>query len=580
MSLGQRIPALMPAAVMLALAGCSSPFQRENADQILRQRVAAAIDRELETLPPGDELLVMAQGRFDMGLDLTGGEQQEVTLSLRSAIDSAVRNNLTVQIARLQPAITEADVVAAEAVFDAVFYSAVDYANVDQPVAQPVIGGMPIGSAINASDQFRFETGVRKRMTSGGEVFVSTDLRYFNNQATDIAFVPDPAWTSAVRLGLNQPLLRGFGTSVNTATIRLSRNMERRSIQQLEIDLLELLDSTEAAYWDLVFAWQDLAVSEWLLEVGIQVRDVMARRRDFDTKPAEYSDAVARVEQRRSFIIENRWSIRVASDNLKLLMNDAQISVGSEALLVPADALVEEPIRYNLRDAVLTAMTNRPEIQQAILFIDDSSIRQMLADNNRLPVLDLAAQLAFFGLDGDAGGAYSETFDGNFLDWMLGLYFEWPIGNRAAEAGYRQARIERSASVIGYERSVQAVVLDVKSALRNCITTYELIQANRSNRIAQAENLRTLLVEEETLAGLTPEFLNLKFQRQDRLADAQRAEARALANYNKSLAGLYQAMGVGLTMNRIELEIIDIDESEQHAATTSSGNDASTGQTQ
>ncbi|MHC4220483.1 MAG: hypothetical protein ACYSU7_18745, partial [Planctomycetota bacterium] len=187
MSLGQRIPALMPAAVMLALAGCSSPFQRENADQILRQRVAAAIDRELETLPPGDELLVItqpeaevedtlrdrrdelealspevtaAQGRFDMGLDLTGGEQQEVTLSLRSAIDSAVRNNLTVQIARLQPAITEADVVAAEAVFDAVFYSAVDYANVDQPVAQPVIGGMPIGSAINASDQFRFETGV------------------------------------------------------------------------------------------------------------------------------------------------------------------------------------------------------------------------------------------------------------------------------------------------------------------------------------------------------------------------------------------------------------------------------------
>ncbi|MHC4220099.1 MAG: TolC family protein, partial [Planctomycetota bacterium] len=433
---------------------------------------------------------------------------------------------------------------------------------------------------INASEQFRFETGVRKRMTSGGEVFVSTDLRYFDNQAPDISFVPDPAWTSAVRLGLNQPLLRGFGTSVNTATIRLSRNMERRSIQQLEIDLLELLASTEAAYWDLVFAWQDLAVSEWLLEVGIQVRDVMARRRDFDTKPAEYSDAVARVEQRRSFIIENRWSIRVASDNLKLLMNDAQISVGSEALLVPADALVEEPIRYNLRDAVLTAMTNRPEIQQAILFIDDSSIRQMLADNNRLPVLDLAAQLAFFGLDGDAGGAYSETFDGNFLDWMLGLYFEWPIGNRAAEAGYRQARIERSASVIGYERSVQAVVLDVKSALRNCITTYELIQANRSNRIAQAENLRTLLVEEETLAGLTPEFLNLKFQRQDRLADAQRAEARALANYNKSLAGLYQAMGVGLTMNRIELEIIDIDESEQHAATTSSGNDASTGQTQ
>jgi hypothetical protein len=121
-------------------------------------------------------------------------------------------------------------------------------------------------------------------------------------------------------------------------------------------------------------------------------------------------------------------------------------------------------------------------------------------------------------------------------------------------------------------------VLDVKAALRDCITSYELIQASRSNRIAQSENLRTLLVEEETLAGLTPEFLNLKFQRQERLAAAQADEALALVDYNKSLASLYRAMGVGLTMNRIELEIIDIDESGNLASASSGGNDASSGQ--
>ncbi|MCH1932713.1 hypothetical protein L9G16_21460, partial [Shewanella sp. A25] len=87
--------------------------------------------------------------------------------------------------------------------------------------------------------------------------------------------------------------------------------------------------------------------------------------------------------------------------------------------------------------------------------------------------------------------------------------------NRAAEAGSRQARLRRSASIIAYQRTVQRVVFDVKDALRDCIANYELIQANRSSRIAAAENLRTLKVEEETLAALTPEFLNLKFQRQD-----------------------------------------------------------------
>jgi outer membrane protein TolC len=609
MSLGRSIPALSLAAAALALAGCASPFGSEDPDRILRRRVAAAIDRELEALPPGTQLIettqpraevmapledrqeeldaigpvvTAAQGRFDMGPDLTGAVQQEVAVSLRSSIDSAVRNNLSLQIARLQPAITEADVVQAEAVFDAVFYSNIDLAKIDQPTPVTVInqGGnlIPVGVGVSASDRYRFETGIRKTLTSGGEVFVSTDLTRFQNNAAGIAFRPDPAYTSAIRVGLNQPLLRGFGTSVNTATIRLSRNLERKTIQQLRADLLALLDDTEAAYWDLVFAWQDLAIQEWLLEVGIQVRDVMERRRDFDTKPAEFSDAVARVEQRKGFIIERRRFVRAASDNLKLLMNDAEISVGSEVLLVPADAMVEDPIRYNLREAILTSMTNRPEIQQAILNIDDAGIRQMLADNERLPILDVSAQMAYFGLDDSAGDSYDDLFDGSFLDWMLGMHFEWAIGNRSAEAGYRQARLQRSSAVIGYQRAVQDVVLDVKRALRNCVTSYELIQASRSNRMAQAENLRTLLVEEETLAGLTPEFLNLKFQRQERLAAAQADEADSLANYNKSLASLYRAMGVGLTMNRIELEIIDIDDS-GHLVSASRGDDASSGQT-
>jgi outer membrane protein TolC len=176
--------------------------------------------------------------------------------------------------------------------------------------------------------------------------------------------------------------------------------------------------------------------------------------------------------------------------------------------------------------------------------------------------------MAYFGLDDSAGDAYDELFEGSFLDWLIGMHFEWPIGNRAAEAGYRQARLQRSSAVMGYQRAVQDVVLDVKASLRNCVTSYELIQASRSNRMAQAENLRTLLVEEETLAGLTPEFLNLKFQRQERLAAAQADEAQSLVNYNKSLAGLYRAMGVGLTMNRIELEIIDIDDSGQFVSTS------------
>ena len=76
-------------------------------------------------------------------------------------------------------------------------------------------------------------------------------------------------------------------------------------------------------------------------------------------------------------------------------------------------------------------------------------------------------------------------------------------------------------------------------------------------RVAQAENLRALLVEEETLAGLTPEFLNLKFQRQEGLASARRQEIDAIASFDRAVSSLYRAMGVGLSMKNIQVEVVD-----------------------
>lgn len=563
--------------------GCDAPAKSNNTDA-LKEIVEAGIQHELTLIPEGEAFRPVTQppsaveaevaGRLpelealgperavpgrplDLGPDLQGQVQQEVAVSLQRAIATAVRNNLSARIAQLQPAISEAQVVAAEAAFDAVLFVSARYNDTNQPQTVPVIGGIPIGTGVSGSRTWVFETGVRKQLQSGGSFFVSTDLSQFNNTAPGITFLPEPAWTSAVRLGFTQPLLRGFGWDVNTATIELARNQERVSIQELKQTLLDLVFEVERTYWDLVVARQRLATEMWLVEVGEQVRDVLARRRGFDTRQAQYSDAVATVEQRKSRVLVARREVREASDRLKTLMNDPQLPVETETLVVPVDWMVDAPINTNMREAVLTAVENRPELQIALLGIDDASIRLMVADNQRLPALDLDAQFAFFGLDDSPDGAYSESFEGDFVDYIIGLTFSQPIGNRAAEADYRAARLSRSASVLNYRRSLQNVVFDVKSRLRDCVTSYELISALRSTRLAEAENLRTLLVEEQTLASLTPEFLNLKFQRQDRLAAASIEEYRAQATYNTSIAALYRALGVGLAINRIEFRAPD-----------------------
>lgn len=581
MRLSTRIVIAAAGLTVIFCAGCRSVFEPQSPGSLLRASAQRAIEAELgglradetprhTTQPPSDVEETLAHRRDELdglspamtvdddalpvGADLTGGEQTFTRLTLADAVLAAVENNLDVRIAQLQPAINAEDVTAAEAAFDALLFSNLDFSNTDQPTTVPTIGGTPLGTAVTMNERLRFDTGVRQPLVGGGQFTISTDLTRSDNKTPGFSFTPDPANTAAMRLELTQPLLRGFGEAVNTANIRLAQNARAGAVQQLHGEMLRVVAQVEAAYWDLHFAVRDLTIQSWLVEQGIAVRDVIDARRVFDALTAQYADAVARVEQRHAELIRARQRVRGASDRLKQLMNEPRLPLTDESLILPADDPTETPIEYSLRAAVMTALSSRPEIEQAVLAIDDASIRALVADNARLPLLNALFQTAATGLDGGAANAYGEVADLNFIDYVLGLQFEYPLGNRAAEAGYRRARLQESAALLGYQRTVEAIIIEVKNALRDVITNYELIQATRSSRIANAENLRAFLVEEEQTGRLTPEFLNLKFTRQDTLAASRQQEVAARVNFVKSLAELYRAMGVGLEMNQIDFE--------------------------
>jgi outer membrane protein len=239
--------------------------------------------------------------------------------------------------------------------------------------------------------------------------------------------------------------------------------------------------------------------------------------------------------------------------------------VGSEVVLVPTDDALDEPVRFSLVDSLSTALSSRPDLVRAVLAIDDASIRQSVADNGRLPTLDLRAEIGLRGFDANLGDAYGDAFENEFIDdFAIGALFEQAIGNRADEAGYRRARLQRMQSVVSYRRAAQGVVLDVKNALDDVVTNYKLIQQARLARIAAAEAVRTLLVEKElTDRGYTVERLDLELTQQEALAAAERAEIAALIDYQVALAELHRAQGTSLERNRIDFVVPDANQVEE-----------------
>ena len=479
-----------------------------------------------------------------------------VTLTLRSAIESAVRNNLETDTARLQRAINEDDVVRAAAAFDWVVGAGIGYQRVDQPsvgILLPGAGGTTVIPNVTDQNNWDFGASIGKALTSGGSVSLSGTSRRIDNLENGI-YVPDPAWSSALALGLTQPLLRGFGSDVALAQVRLAQNNDRLATEALRGRLLTVIAQTQQAYWSLVSARARLVSAEWLVKVGEEVRDVLAKRREFDATVAQYANAVATVEQRKALVIEARRRLSEAGNTLKAIINSPDLPIGSEIDVVPADAPSDAPFQSNLRQSLEQAFAKSPAIQQALIAIDSAGIGVTVADNGTLPQLDLDTRVTWFGLDDGFGDTLTDMGDGDFVNYAAGLQFSYALGNRAAEAEFQKARLRRSQAYVAYESAVQGALLSVKNALTDCVSFRQLVEQNRTYRLAQAENLRALLVDEKTLAALTPEFLQLKFQLQNGLAAAEDAYFASLVGYQSAIAALQQATGTGLEANGIAFE--------------------------
>ena len=580
----RRTAALGGACALLAAAGCASPFtptpttEEVRASLLEKVRTDALGDRESPgpmtlTREPGDlglsseriEQLQETSGLRsytsapgDLGVmlpdDLLGGEAASVEMSLDEAIRLAVEHNLAGESARFDPAIAVEQEIIADAAFDWLLFADAGFARNENPSPVPVVNGVPIGTALNRSDALDITAGAQKATRDGGVVTAQTSLSVFNNKSPGFNRIPDPAYPADLDLTLSQPLARGFGRDVNLAEVRLAENATQSATERLRRTLMDIVTETERAYWVLALTRYELRVRERLLERGIQTRDALRGRLDFDVTQAELADAVATVESRRAEVIRTANRVRIRNDDLKRLINDPSEPLASETLIIPAEIPVDAPIEFSLVDSLGEALAMRPEVRIAALSIRDADIREAAARNLRLPLVNLDAAVNLTGLDDDGFDAYGNALEDDFFDASIGLRVEQQLGNRGPEANLRSARLERLRSVVDYRDAVQVVVLDVKTALRNVATNYRLIEQSRVTRLAAAENLRALQAEEETIRSLTPEFLNLKLTRQEALAVAEFQEAQALAEYATSLADLDRA--VGRTLERRGLTVV------------------------
>jgi len=568
----QRITLGMLLASLLLLGACESPLGPRDSDDLRRLVVASAEARlaDDESAPLADaappnasdvapayppEIVRQlddisdprkhADHQPDLGDPLDASMEPPVAMSLSQALVAAAQFNLQLELARVIPRIRSQQVVEEDAAFDWISFADASTGHIDRPNPASALNGVPVGSDATVEDNAAFEVGLRKRLRElGGTLEVSTGADYANDSSPGLELAPDPSWTANLAFVIEQPLLQDFGAAVTGARVRLARNARDRDVFAVRERLLQITRDTETAYWELVFSHYALAIREGLLEITRQTRDEIRSRRDVDANPVQLAQAESEVRARQAEVIEAQAAVRQASDQLKRLINSSELPLEREAVVRPTDFPDEMPTSQSLRVALREAIERRPELAQILLELDDAQIRRTVADNRLLPELDLTGEVRHYALDDGFGRTYGR-FGEDFFEYRIALQFEQPIGNRGAKAGYQRARLGEQAQRIRYQDTVQSIVLSVKNAMRTMQSSYRVLRISRAGRRAAADNLRALQEREKTGQQLTPEFLlDLKLRTQQRLAQAQIQEVRAVVNYNIARARFFEAIGI------------------------------------
>lgn len=560
--------------IALIVAGCAkerAPFDPREFQQDERGSSSEILPREKQPLPTTLQspfLPATTQNTTQpIVVPATGpaiGVEPTVRISLREVVQRAVANNLDVRVEGYSPAIEQTRVVEAEARFDPAFFTTAQFEDRDDP-----FGGSSsiLGESVATSGEaqiFTLRSGVRQVLPSGAEVELRYQVQHNDLlSASSDVFAPTLVnrtyWENELALQITQPLLRDFGVATNRARIEVARNNQRISLLDFRRQLETTVGEIEEVYWTLVQAMEDVAIQEELLSDTLATAKLLFNRRFQDVTRVQISQANASVEIRRAGLIRARARVRDLSDELKRRMNDPGIPVTGATLLLPANDPLQLPVRFTLEDQIATGLENRLELGQQQLRIDSTYIAARVAKQNLLPQLNVTAGIAALGVSddlesGNLGSASENQADFDNISYAVGLQFEIPIGNRAARAGYRRSRLQQEQAITQYAALIDQVAFEIKQSLREIETTWEEMVATRQAVFANEDALYALRQREEANEPLTPEFVDRKLNQQERLAEARRARAAAVSNYNNAIARLELRKGTLLRYNNVIME--------------------------
>jgi outer membrane protein TolC len=355
-------------------------------------------------------------------------------------------------------------------------------------------------------------------------------------------------------INLAQPLLKNFWIDQVRWNIKVAKNQVKYSELTLKQTIMQMITTVEQAYYDLVYARENITVQAKAVELATQLVVENKKRVEVGAlAPLDEKQAEAQAASTQAALIAARASLAVQQNTLKQMLTDDYSGMASVELQPTAP--LRAPVHvFDRQISWSKGLTERPDLLQAKLDIERQGVTLKYTYNQLFPELDIVG-----GYGRAAGGSsiaeYSQAFGqiarGDQPNYYVGAQLTFPIGNTGARANYRRSKLQMEQYVVALKKLEQTIMTTIDNDIQLARSSYEEVGATRAAREYAAE---ALAAEQKKLEnGKSTTYTVLQIQRD--LTTARGNEIRALAIYNKALAQLSLDEGAVLERFGINLEM-------------------------
>lgn len=405
-----------------------------------------------------------------------------------------------------------------------------------------------------------YNAGIEALVPSGAKVRLGYTLRDLRNNLQDPAqgvIVTNSTrgeWQTFAGISLTQPVLKNAWLNATKASIRVAMLQSDVSFQEYRRQMMLVVSTAEAAYWNLYMAQEQVRFFHESVRVAESlVTDNQTRLDAGRGSELEVLEARAGLALRKSkrAEAEQKYFENVSQLRTLLAMSGEDAAALLEAADQPGIAVTTPPFYQSGQ----MALEQNPDYLAQMKKLKQEDVRVAYAKNQRLPQLDLKASYGLNGLGPDAGSSFEDVQEGGYPSWSIGAELRIPlIGGIKVKNDLAAAKLRKQQVLVTLKDTETQILNAIQTALRKVSSAQESTTNYRnvveySTRLLETE--RTRLDAGRTTSRRVLEVDAAVFESRNAVVEAQVQYERALLELELVQGSLLQSRNLDLSQKEV-----------------------------